>query len=511
MSLLFGWAEGRGMKQVELYARVRRAVQVEGMSRREAARRFGIDPKTVAKMLRFSVPPCYRRSKPAARPKLDPFVAIIDQILETDRAAPAKQRHTAQRIFERLRDEHGYAGGYTIVKDYVREQRCRRREMFIPLHHPPGHAQVDFGEALAIIGGVEQKIHVFAMDLPHSDAGFVKAYPAETTEAFLDGHVSAFAFFGGVPQSILYDNTKLAVARIVGDGKRIRTRAFAELVSHFLFRDRFGRPGKGNDKGKVEGLVKYTQRTFMTPLPHAVSFAALNAALAERCHARQGERAGRQEETIGERLVRDLAALRGIPQGLFEACEKKPAKVSSTGLVRYRMNDYSVPTRFAFQNVIVKGFVDAVVIVAGAEIIARHERIYGRNQFVFDPKHYLALLEQKPGALDQAAPLQSWTLPEEFQRIRRLLESRMGNRGKKEFIQILRLLEVFEEAIVAAAVVQAMQLGAISFDAVKQLVLARIERRPARLDLARYPYLPTAEVRTTAAADYAALLSRSAP
>jgi hypothetical protein len=163
---------------------------------------------------------------------------------------------------------------------------------------------------------------------------------------------------------------------------------------------------------------------------------ALNAALAERCRARQGEHAGRHAETIGERLVRDLAVLSGIPEGRFEPCEKKPAKVSSTGLARYRMNDYSVPTRFAFQNVLVKGFVDEVVIVAGSEIIARHGRIYGRDQFVFDPKHYLALLEQKPGALDQAAPLQSWTLPEGFQRIRRLLEERMGNRGKKEFIQL---------------------------------------------------------------------------
>jgi hypothetical protein len=397
-----------------------------------------------------------------------------------------------------------------VVKDYVRLKRARMKEAFVPLAHPPGHAQVDFGQCIGVIGGVRTVLHVFCFDLPHSDAPFVKAYPGETTEAFLDGHVSAFAFFGGVPQSILYDNTKLAVARIVGDGRRIRTRAFAELVSHFLFRDRFGRPGKGNDKGKVEGLVKYTQRTFMTPLPHAASFAALNASLAERCRARQAERAGRQEETIGERLVRDLTALRGIPQGLFEPCEKKPARVASTGLVRYRMNDYSVPTCFAFQDVMVKGFVDEVVIVAGAEIVARHERIYGRNQFVFDPKHYLALLEQKPGALDQAAPLQSWNLPEEFQRIRRLLESRMGNRGKKEFIQILRLLEVFEEAIVAAGVVQAMQLGAISFDAVKQLVLARIERRPARLDLTRYPYLPTAEVKATVAADYTVLLSRSA-
>src|SRR3954469_21421792 len=198
------------------------------------------------------------------------------------------------------------------------------------------------------------------------------------------------------------------------------------------------------------------------------------------------------------------------PRVCSSLARRSQPKCPRPGWFAIRMNDYSVPTRFAFQDVMVKGFVDEVVIVAGAEIIARHERIYGRNQFVLDPKHYLALLERKPGALDQAAPLQSWTLPEEFQRIRRLLESRMGNRGKKEFIQILRLLEVFEEAIVAAGVVQAMQLGAISFDAVKQLVLARIERRPARLDLARYPYLPTAEVRTTVAADYAALLSRSA-
>jgi transposase len=496
--------------QVEVYGAVRRYVLVEGHSRREAARVFGLSRDTIAKMCRFSVPPGYQRSKSPEKPKLGPLTPVIDAILAADRSAPPKQRHTAKRIFERLRAEYDYAGGYTVVKDYVRQKRARMKEAFVPLAHPPGHAQVDFGQCIGVIGGVRTVLHVFCFDLPHSDAPFVKAYPAETTEAFLDGHVSAFAFFGGVPQSILYDNTKLAVARIVGDGQRIRTRAFAELVSHFLFRDRFGRPGKGNDKGKVEGLVKYTQRTFMTPLPHAASFAALNAALAERCRTRQGERAGRQEETIGERLVRDLAALRGIPQGLFEACEKKPAKVASTGLVRYRMNDYSVPTRFAFQDVMVKGFVDAVVIVAGAEIIARHERVYGRHQFVFDPKHYLALLERKPGALDQAAPLQSWNLPEEFQRIRRLLESRMGNRGKKEFIQILRLLEVFEEAVVAASVVQAMQLGAISFDAVKQLVLARIERRPARLDLTRYPYLPTAEVRTTAAADYAALLSRSA-
>jgi transposase len=154
-----------------------------------------------------------------------------------------------------LRDEHGFTGGYTVVKDYVRQTRVQARETFVPLAHPPGHAQVDFGEAVAVIGGVRQKVHVFCLDLPHSDACFVKAYPAESTEAFLDGHASAFAFFGRVPQSVLYDNTPIAVTAIGADGTRQRTKAFATLVSHYLYRDRFGRPGKGNDKGKVEALV----------------------------------------------------------------------------------------------------------------------------------------------------------------------------------------------------------------------------------------------------------------
>lgn len=243
------------MKDVELYAKVRHAVRIEGLSKRAVARRFGIDPRTVDKMLEFSVPPGYRRSKPPVKPKLGPFIGIIDAILAEDKDRPKKQQHTSKRIFERLRDEHGYSGGITIVKDYVALRRRRSQEMFVPLEHPPGHAQVDFGEAIGIIGGEERKIHFFAMDLPHSDACFVAAYPAETTEAFCDGHVRAFKFFGGVPRSILYDNTKIAVARILGDGERQRTRVFSELQSHYLFEDRFGRPGKGNDKGKVEGLV----------------------------------------------------------------------------------------------------------------------------------------------------------------------------------------------------------------------------------------------------------------
>ena len=419
------------MKQVELYAAVRHAVRIEGLSERAAARRFGIDPRTVAKMLAFSVPPGYRRSKPPVRPKLDPFIGVIDRILADDKSRPKKQQHTAKRIFERLRDEHGFAGGMTIVKDYVAGWRQRAQEMFVPLKHPPGHAQADFGEALAVIGGVERKVHFFAFDLPHSDACFVVAYPAETTEAFCDAHVRAFAFFGGVPKSILYDNTKIAVARILGDGKRQRTRVFTELQSHYLFEDRFGRPGKGNDKGKVEGLVGYARRNFLVPIPVFESFEALNAHLVERCRRRMDDRLRGHTETIGERLEHDLAAFQKPLPPPYDACEKVGTAVSSLSLVRYRRNDYSVPTIYGHREVLVRGYVHEVVIACGAEVIARHPRSYEREDFVFEPLHYLALIEQKINALDQAAPLAGWQLPEEFATLRRLLEGRMGKQGKR--------------------------------------------------------------------------------
>ena len=197
------------------------------------------------------------------KPKIGPFTGVIDAILESDRRVPRKQPQTVKRIFERLRDEYGFEGQHTIVKDYVREHWRRAGEMFVPLVHDPCQAQCDFGEAMAIISGEERRIHCFVLDLPHSDGCFVKAYPGETTEAFLDGHVSAFAFLGGSPESILYDNTKLAVAKILGGGRRKRTRAFTELQSYYLFEDRFRRPGKGNDKG----MVGCARRNFLVPIP----------------------------------------------------------------------------------------------------------------------------------------------------------------------------------------------------------------------------------------------------
>ncbi len=495
---------------MELYARVRRAVVVDKMSEREAARQFGLARETVRKMLRYSVPPGYRRQQPARRPKLDAWVGTIDQILEQDKAEGKKQRHTAKRIFERLREEHGYTGGYTIVKDYVRLRKLSQREMFVPLEHPPGDAQADFGEAMAVIDGVKRKAHYLVMDLPQSDDCFVMAFPAETTEAFLEGHNHAFAYFGGVPRTILYDNTKLAVARILGDGTRMKTRAFTELQSHYLFAEKFGRPGKGNDKGKVEGLVGYARRNFMVPIPRYATWEKFNAHLLAEAQKRRERKLRGQQQTIGERFQKDKEMLLALPAAAYEACEKRSTRVTSMSLVRYRTNDYSVPVEWGHREVWVKGFVHEVVVCAGSEVIARHPRSYEREDMIFDPLHYLALLEQKPNALDQAAPLAGWVLPESFPQLRRLMEARLGKKGKREYVQTLRLLQTFKQEEVARAIDDALGMGTISFDAVKHLLLCRIEQRPARLDLENYPHLPMAQVATTAAADYLALLNQGA-
>ena len=390
------------MYTVDLYLRVRLACHVDGLSQREAASRFGIVRETVRKMLRHSEPPGYRRRQPPKRPKLAPFTDIIDRILEEDRTVHRKQHHTAKRIFERLRDEHGFTGKETIVKDYVRERRLRRREMFVPLSHPPGHAQADFGEADAIIAGVKYRAHFFVMTLPHSDACFVAAYPAATTEAWLDGHNRAFVLFGGVPQSILYDNDKCLVSRILSDGTRQRTRAFSGAVPLPL-RGPLRPSRQGFDNPNVEGVVGYARRN-MTPLPRFASD-AFNGHLEEQCRNRQGN------------------VLRG------------------------------------------------------------HR---------------------------QAAPLAGWELPDAFPTLRRLLEARMGKAGKREYVQVLRLLETFDLEVLHGAVKDALRLGAIGYDAVKHLVLCRIERRPPKLDLDIYPYLPRANVATTAAASYMSLLGGGA-
>jgi hypothetical protein len=244
----------------------------------------------------------------------------------------------------------------------------------------------------------------------------------------------------------------------------------------------------------------------MVPIPRASSWEELNARLEADCRKRRERRLRGHTETIGERFERDRAALLPLPEAPYEACEKISARVSSLSLVRYRTNDYSVPTQYGHRQVWVKGYVHQVVIACGSEVIARHPRSYERETVVFDPLHYLALLEQKTRALDQAAPLTGWQLPECFAQLRRLLEARLKKHGSREYVQVLRLLETFDIAEVTLAIEDALRLGTVSFDAVRHLLLCRIERRPPRLDMENYPHLPLAQVRTTQAADYMTLL-----
>jgi hypothetical protein len=378
--------------------------------------------------------------------------------------------------------------------------------MFVPLAHAPGHAQADFGEAMVVIGGVEQKAHFFALDLPFSDACFVRAYPAAVSEAWVDGHVHAFAFFGRVPQSVLYDNDRCLVATILPDGTRKRTKLFSGFLSHYFIHDHYGRPGKGNDKGAVEGLVGYARRNFMVPIPRFATWDDLNLWLVEQCRKRQADVLRGHSDSIGQRLVRDLEAMMDLPASPFDACDQATGKVNSQSLVRYKTNDYSVPVAYGHRDVWLRGYVDQVVIGCGGDVIARHPRCWDREDMVFDPVHYLPLLEQKTGALDQAAPLAGWDLPDEFATLRRLMEARMIKAGRREYVQVLRLLETFEIADLHVAIKNALRMGAIGFDAVKHLVLCQVEKRPPKLDLDVYPYLPKANVGTTSAASYMSLM-----
>jgi transposase len=307
-----------------------------------------------------------------------------------------------------LKAEHAFGGGYTIVKDYVRQARLTHKEVFVPLAHPPGDAQADFGEALVVIAGVEQKAHFQCFDLPYSDDCFVIAFPAENSEAFLEGHNQAFAYFGGVPRTILYDNTRIAVREIAGDGERKPTEAFSGLQSHYLFAAKFGRPGKGNDKGHVEGLVGYARRNFLVPVPRAASWEELNAHLLSECVKRRQRKLWGHQETIAERFEHDRGKLLPLPPAPLEACEKRTTRASSQALMRYETNDYSVSTEYGYRQVLVKAFAWDLVISCGSEVIGQHTRSYAREEMIFNPLHYLALLEQKTNALDQAAPLEGW-------------------------------------------------------------------------------------------------------
>ena len=272
----------RVFTDMEIWVEVRRRVLTGELSKRAACREYEIHWQTLEKILSHSEPPGYQKTKP--RPSIvDPFLPIIEEILKSDRQVHRKQHHTARRIFERLRDEHGYVGGETIVKDAVRAWKQHHREVFLPLSHPPGEAQVDFGFADVWLAGELTKVALFVMTLPYSDAIFIQAFPRECTEAFLEGHRRAFDFFGSVPTRISYDNSKIALASITGSRERKVTREFQRLKSHYLFVDHFCLVRRPNEKGHVERLVDFSRSNFLVPVPRVNSLEVLNVRLADDC------------------------------------------------------------------------------------------------------------------------------------------------------------------------------------------------------------------------------------
>jgi transposase len=494
------------LTDMENWAEIRRRVLVDHQSKRSVCREFDIHWDTLQKILNHPEPPGYRRTAPRPRPKLDPFLPVLYQILEDDKKVHKKQRHTARRIFERLRDEYGYTGGKTVVKDAVAAWRRTHAEVFVPLIHRPGEAQVDFGEAEITLDGQAAKVALFVMTLPYSDALFVHAFPRECTEAFLEGHVRAFDFFGGVPRRISYDNLKIAVARIIGGRGRKLTAEFLRLKSHHLFESHFCLVRRPNEKGHVEALVGYARRNFLVPVPAVHGgLEPLNTDLESRCRVDLRRRLRGKPASKADLLEEERSAMIALPTEAFTAARVELRCVDSLSLVRFDTNDYSVPTSYAHHRVLVTGTIDTVRIVAGDRVVASHRRRWDREQVTYDPVHYLALLERKPGALDFARPLEGWELPVGLGILRRRLEAEFGGPGTRQFIKVLRLLEWADPAELTRAVEQALELGVADADAVRLILEHRRERPAGLFCLDGRPHLKLVSVPGPDLTDYRSL------
>ena len=496
------------MKKVHEYDLVRHLFYRDHLSRREISCRTGYHRRTINRMLQYSSPPGYCLKNPRPKTKLGPFLPIIDQILEDDRKAPKKQRHTAKRIFDRLCAEHSFDGSYTIVKDYVRDKKISLREVFFPLKQEPGTSQVDFGQAKVIIAGLEQQAHFFCMALPFSDAFFLQAYPTEGFEAFAAGHVSAYKFFEGVPHEHLYDNPKPLVTAVGKGHERELADDFVKLRSHYLFESRFCNVGRANEKGVVENLIGYARRNYLVPILSFPSFEAMNAYLWEQCKGRLLLKAAGKEKTIGELLEEEQAYFLPLPAQEFEACRTESRHVNSLSLVQFKNNSYSVPVEYAHRDVLLKTFVFFLQICCKQEVIATHQRSYLRNDFVFNPIHYLPLLKKKPGALDGAKPFCDWELPKSFETLRRYLAARNSNDGKREYIKVLQLLREFRVWEISRAIEAAFAHGCVAFEAIR--LLARSGQEPGvtmlRLSQERLTGLPRVWVALTDITCYSNLL-----
>jgi transposase len=475
---------------MQTWAEIRRRVLSGELSLRQAARAYRLNFRTVHKIVHHQEPPAFRQGQPRPKPVLDPFLPIIHRILEEDRHAPPKQRHTARRVYERLRDEHDYPGCPSIVRAAVAAWKQGQAEAFVPLAHPPGDAQCDFGRAEVVIAGARHKAALFVLTRPHSNARFACLFPRECTETLQEGHARAFAYFAGVPARVRYDNSRLAVVESTGRHQRRLSAEFLRLQGHYAFATQFCSVRKAQEKGHVENGVGYVRRNYLVPVPQAADWEEVNARLAADCRRELARPAPRGGRSTAELLEEDRRAFLPLPVEPFEARRHEVVTITALALGRFDGNDYSVPTRYAHRALAATGTIDRVRFAHRGGVVAEHARCWGKGEVRMEPLHYLALLEQKPFALDSARPLEGWSLPDCFGALRRRLEEADPAEGTRRYIRVLRLLETRPLPVVAEAVAAALRLGAIDADAVRLLAEKAAEQpRAGSLDLSDRPRL----------------------
>jgi transposase len=429
------------MLTVDDFAEIRR-LHRNHLSARKIALQLGVGRDTVRKALANPEPVPYTLARPRPAPVFGAFRQFVDDILTADKTAPTKQRHTAKQIYRRLVSEHEYTGGYDQVRRYLRRHRLDRRETFIPLEHPPGHrAEADFGHVYVDFPDGRRQVPVLIVTWSYSNCPFAVALPTERTEAILHGLVEAFAFFGCVPRELWWDNPRTVAVHILKGRERTLHPRCAALASHYTFAPRCCMPVTPTEKPRVEKRVFDLQRQWATPVPRAADLDELNTHLRRQYLAARDRSCGDNALSVAAMFERDRAAALPVPAHRFDACVIQPAQVDKYQTARFDRNSYSVPRRWAFRTVSVKGYVGRVEVVGDGATVATHARSYAGGQKILDPLHFLGVLERRPAALDHAPVYRDWQLPAAFAELRAALIGRLGSCvGTRHYIRVLQLL-----------------------------------------------------------------------
>jgi transposase len=487
---------------MDQYTYIRVAKRVYGKSIHQISKDTGHSRNTIRKVLREE-PYGYSTRERQPYPVLEPYLGIIDSWLERDKEQPKKQRHTAIRIFHRLVEEHGFQGSETTVRRYVREAKVRLGvgppRAFIPLDPELGkEGEIDWGTALAVISGEVGRYKFFCMRSKSSAKHFVRFYPCERQQAFFDGHIHGFTFFGGIFPVLVYDNLTVAVKKVLRGKKRLEQEAFARFHAYHNFTPRFCNVASGHEKGGVEGLIGYIRRNYLVPIPEAASLEELNEKVLKQCLAYGNHRLQGREHTVNEIFEEEKAYLLPLPEVPFSNIQTTDGKVDRYSTVMVDKNRYSVPTRYAGLKAKVSLLVNQVEIFRDGVKVAAHRRLYGNNKWSLDPHHYLELIQRRPEAFNSARPIRQWR-PEWPSCLERLLErfqqSQGNTKGIKDFISVLMLYRHYRPDEVEAAVDKALEVRISCSQGVKHLLLPSSDKgssSPQPLD--SWPALPPADV-----------------